>query len=210
MGRTRNPAISPLVLVGIGVGAYFLLRGAVDSFGAGDDGLKGSCDVRTFAGVGELFVDGAKVADVGPSPVTVVLPAGKTLTLKVKFADGSESPERRIVLQPSGPASAGGFNPQQLFVAGASSLAAASYRAQAEALTAAGKLEQATAVQRLADAQALVRARQYEQGLAAYAAIVADYPGTPQASAAAIAKGILSAQLATVAGRAALDLSNPV
>lgn len=211
MARTRNPAISPLLLVGIGVGAYFLLRNAVDSFGGGgDDELKGAFNARTFAGVGELFADGAKVADVGPSPVTVTLPAGKTIALRVKFADGSESPERRIVLQPSGPASAGGFNPQQLFVAGSSSLAAASYKAQADALTAAGKVERATAVQMLADARNLVRGRQYEQGLASYAALEQTYPGTPEASAATIAKALLAAQLATTAGRAALDRANPV
>lgn len=209
MARTRNPAISPILILGLGAAAYFVLRGSGGGSGGGE-GLKGAFNARTFSGAGELFVDGTKVGDVGPVPATFTLPAGVTLTLKVKFADGSESPERRIVLQASGPASAGGFNPQQLFVAGSSSLAAASYRAQADALAAAGKTERATAAQMLGDAQTLVRGRQYEQGLAAYAAIEQTYPGTPEASAAAIAKALLVAQLATTAGRAALDRANPV
>lgn len=209
MARIRNPAISPILILGLGAAAYFVLRSTA-SADVGNGSLRGSFNARTFAGVGELFVDGTKVGDVGPVPATFTLPAGVTLALKVKFADGSESPERRIVLQASGPASAGGFNPQQLFVAGSSSLAAASYRAQADALAAAGKVERATAVQMLADARALVRGRQYEQGLAAYAAIEQTYPGTPEASAAAIAKALLAAQMATTAGRAALDRANPV
>lgn len=209
MARTRNPAISPVLLVGLGVGAYLLLRGASTAQGGGGD-LKGSFNARTFGGIGELFADGRKIGDVSPTRATFTLPAGVPIVLQVKFADGTVSPERRIVLQASGPASEGGFNPQQLFVTGSNSVAAASYRAQIDALNAAGQAERATAVQMLADAQALVRSRQYDQALGAYAALAQTYPGTPEARAAEIAKALLTAQLQTTAGRAALDRANPI
>lgn len=209
MARTRNPAISPILILGLGAAAYFVLRGGSDGGGGGGgEGLKGAFDARTFSGAGELFVDGAKAGDIGPVPVTFTLAAGVPLTLKVKFADGSESPERRIVLQPSGPASVGGFNPQQLFTS--SAVSEQSWAKLQADLTAQNQTEKVSAVQAIADAIRLTKARRYEEAIAAYRAIDQNYPGTLQATIARVTAAQMTTQLMTTAGRAALDRSNSI
>jgi hypothetical protein len=210
MARTRNPAISPLLLLGLGVGAYFVLRGGGGGGGGGGGELVGAFNARTFAGAGELFVNGTKAGDIGPVPATFTLPAGVPIVLKVKFADGSESPERSIVLQPSGPASAGGFNPQQLFTSNAIPAGEQSWAKLQADLTAQNRTEMVSAVQATADAVRLTKARQYEQAIAAYRAIDLNYPGTLQATLARVTAAAMTAQLQTTAGRAALDRDNPI
>jgi hypothetical protein len=208
MGRTRNPAISPLLLIGLGVGAYFVLRGGGGGGGGGGGDLVGAFEARTFAGAGELFADGTKLGAIGTVPATFTLPAGVQIVLKVKFADGSESPEHRISLMPSGPASAGGTNAPQMFVSGSSSVAELARQNAIANLTALGRVDQASAVQMAADADNLMRNRMYEEALAVYAAIRETYPGTPQAI---LANGVIvfvTMQLQTTAGRAALDRAN--
>jgi hypothetical protein len=67
-----------------------------------------------------------------------------------------------------------------------------------------------SAVQAIADAVRLTKARQYEQAIAAYRAIDLNYPGTLQATLARVTAAQMTAQLQTTAGRAALDRSNPI
>ena len=202
MSRTRNPAISPILLIGLGVGAYFVLRGG----GA----PKGSFQVRTFTGAGELFVNGAKAGNVGPSSTLFTFAAGVPLTLKVKFADGSESPERKLFLNATGPASQGGLNPQQLFTSGAIAPAEQSWAKLQADLTAQNQPSKVSVIQAIADAVRLTKARMYEPAIAAYRAIDQNYPGTLQATIARVTAAAMTAQIATTAGRAALDRANPI
>jgi hypothetical protein len=65
-------------------------------------------------------------------------------------------------------------------------------------------------VQAIADAVRLTKARQYEQAIAAYRAIDLNYPGTLQATLARVTAAAMTAQIATTAGRAALDRDNPI
>lgn len=202
MFRVRNPAISTTLLIGLGAVAYFLLRGG----GA----PKGSFEVRTFTGAGELFVNGAKAGNVGPSSTIFTFAAGVPLTLKVKFADGSESPERKLFLHASGPASARGMNAQQLFTSGAIAQGEESWAKLQTDLAAQNQTTKVSVVQATADAVRLTKARQYEQAIAAYRAIDQNYPGTLQAKIARVTAAAMTAQIATTAGRAALDRANPI
>lgn len=209
MARSRNPAISPILILALGAAAYFVLRGSGGD-GGGGERLKGAFTAQTFSGAGELFVNGAKAGDIGKVPSTFTFAAGVPLTLKVKFADGSESPERRFVLLPTGPASAGGLNAGQLFTSGAVSATAQSYAKLQADLTAQNRPEMVSAIQAIADAVQLTRARQYEQAIAAYRAIDQNYPGTLQATIARVTAAQMTQQLMTTAGRAALDRSNSI
>lgn len=215
MARRNNPASISLPLIALGgLAAYLLLRPKVEEEGGGGDGgggadnggsaPTGAVEVRLSAGTGVLFINGAEAGPVSTARSRFNLPAGERVTLSVTFADGAKSTERLLYVVP------GDSNPPQLFTSSTTSIAQQAYAAQIKALNDSGKTARATASQILAEAQAALRGRQYDQASTLYGQVITTYPGTPEAKAAQAAKGILDFQLQSVAGRAALDRANPL
>lgn len=186
-----------LVAAALLIGAFLLFRGG----GA----RMGNLVLRTPGRTGTLYVNGKKsVATTATGVVTVQVPSGEPLVLRVAFDDGTESAERTLTL------AAGQDSKVQIFLPVGVSLAQESYTAQSERLAIAGDTARATAVSMLADAHNLLAIRKYDEASAKYAEVVATYPGTPEAKVAKAAKIILDLRMSTAAGRAALDRANPL
>jgi hypothetical protein len=211
--RKSNPSSSTMLLIGGAVLALYLFtKSSTTDGGGGGDGGGGDDSRGQFIAravlPGIVYGNGVAIGPVSSVPTTYSANAGVPFVLYVLFDDGRKSAERTVTLTPG--AAAGSSNSDLLFAPIGYNPAVAAREKVIANLVVQGKQAAATAVEMAGVADTLVRARRYEEAIVAYQTIVDTYPGTVQATAARFIVTVMTNQLKTVAGRAALDRANPI
>ena len=206
--RKSNPSSSTMLLIGGAVLALYLFtKSSTTDGGGGGDDSRGQFIARAVL-PGIVYGNGVAIGPVSSTPTTYSANAGVPFVLYVQFDDGSKSAERTVTLLPG--TAAAGSNADLLFAPIGYNPAVAARKKAIDNLVVQGKQQAATSVEMAGVADTLVRARRYEEGLAAYQSIIDTFPNSFEAR---LARGIVFAitnQLKTVAGRAALDRANPI
>lgn len=213
--RKSNPSSSTMLLIGGAVLALYLFtKSSTTDGGGGGGGDGGSGDdsrgqfIARAVLPGVVYGNGVAIGPVSPTPTTYSANAGVPFVLYVLFDDGRKSAERTVTLMPG--AAAGSSNSDLLFAPVGYNNADQARKKVIDNLVGQGKQELATAVEMAGVADNLVRARRYEEGVAAYQKIVDTYPNSKQATAARFFVTLITNQLKTPVGRAALDRANPI
>jgi hypothetical protein len=211
--RKSNPSSSTMLLIGGAVLALYLFTKSSTTDGGGGGGggddSRGQFIARAVL-PGVVYGNGAAIGPVSSTPTTYSANAGVPFVLYVLFDDGRKSAERTVTLLPGLVAANGGSNSDLLFAPIGYNAADEARKKAIANLVVQGKQQAATSVEMAGVADALIRARKYEEGLAAYQAIIDTYPNSFEAR---LARGFVFAitnQLKTAAGRATLDRANPI